>query len=520
MYRCTCLLTLGALLGLLGACGHSGNSSLSGMSLSSSSSSSSSGRGQVVSNAQLGSYSQADLLSLLGASTLGQELQTLSYNPLCTVNVFHLEYQTIGGKGEPTSASAAVMVPSGGSGNQCTGARPIVMYAHGTNPNKNFNIGALSTSGDDEGVILAVAFASQGYIVVAPNYAGYDTSPLAYHPYLVADQQAADMIDALQAARSTLPEAAVPGVTDSGKLFITGYSQGGFVAMATHRAMQAAGMTVTASGPMSGPYALAAFGDAVFEGQVNGGAVVNFTMVASAYQNSYGNVYSAPSDIFASPYSSTAPNLLPNTTPISTLYAQNELPQNHLFSSTPPDPQYASITPATTPSNLAPAFALGIGDPALVTNSYRLTYLQDAQANPDGGFPSVTTAVPAASPGMALRQDLKSNDLRSWSPNAPVLLCAGNEDPTVFFFNLQLMQTYWGAHPGSVTPVYVDIDSSGNPYSTEKTEFAIAKNAVAAQAIAQGATDGGQAAVLMAYHTTLVAPFCLSAVKSFFDGYK
>ena len=37
--------------------------------------------------------------------------------------------------------------------------------------------------------------------------------------------------------------------------------------MATHRAMQAAGMTVTASAPMSGPYALSAFVDAVFRGR-------------------------------------------------------------------------------------------------------------------------------------------------------------------------------------------------------------------------------------------------------------
>jgi hypothetical protein len=50
-----------------------------------------------------------------------------------------------------------------------------------------------------------------------------------------------------------------------------------------------------------------------------------------------------------------------------------------------------------------------------------------------------------------------------------------------------------------------------------KTQFEIAKDAVAAIAIAQGATDGGYEAVETAYHTTLVPPFCLGAVKSFFD---
>jgi hypothetical protein len=53
-------------------------------------------------------------------------------------------------------------------------------------------------------------FAAEGYIVVAPNYVGYDTSTLGYHPYLNADQQSKDMIDALTAARSALPTADAP----------------------------------------------------------------------------------------------------------------------------------------------------------------------------------------------------------------------------------------------------------------------------------------------------------------------
>src|SRR6202007_2436583 len=114
-------------------------------------------------------------------------------------------------------------------------------------------------------VSLAALFASQGYIVVAPNYAGYDTSTLPYHPYLIADQQSKDMIDALSAARPALPLASLTTVADNGQLFITGYSQGGYVAMATHRAMQAAGTVVTGAAPMSGPSALAAFGVSVFE---------------------------------------------------------------------------------------------------------------------------------------------------------------------------------------------------------------------------------------------------------------
>jgi hypothetical protein len=472
-------------------------------------------RGQLLSNppTQVGSYDASDLLPLLGASTPGAELLQLAYTPICIVNVYHIEYETVGSQNEPATAAAALMVPSGVN-SSCTGPRPIVLYAHGTTTDRNYNIATFATTGNDEGLLLAAVFAEQGYIVVAPNYAGYDTSSLDYHPYLDADQQSKDMIDALTAARSALPVLLSPLVSDNHKLFITGYSQGGFVAMATQRAMQSAGMTVTASAPMSGPYALGAFGDAVFMGDVNGGAVINFVLIASSYQHAYGNLYSTPTDVFEPQYASGIESLLPSTSSRSQLYAEGKLPQNALFSSTPPAPQYASITPSTVPADLAPAFALGFGPSFLVTNAYRLAYLQDAAANPDGGFPNTTTGVPAAAPSNTLRQDFKTNDLRNWSPSAPTLLCGGDGDPTVFYLNTQLMQGYWAANPPPAPVTVLDVDSAvgpGDPYATIKQIFAAAKAAVA---LAQGQTG-----VLEEYHTALVPPFCLSAVKPFFDSH-
>jgi len=204
-----------------------------------------------------------------------QQLLGLSAAPVCDVLIYRIRYETVGGADEPTTASGALMVPSGvGSG--CTGARPILLYAHGTSTDRAFTMTDLSNG---EALALAAVFASQGYIVVAPNYAGYDTSTLPYHPYLIAQQQSTDMIDALKAARTALPLASATLTTDNGQLFIAGYSQGGYVAMATQRAMEAAGMTVTAAAPMSGPYALAAFADAVFYGEVNGGAPISTTFL-------------------------------------------------------------------------------------------------------------------------------------------------------------------------------------------------------------------------------------------------
>jgi len=481
-------------------------------------------RGQLLTNPPtlVATFGTSDLFGLLGLDTLGQELLTLAYSPVCTVNIYQLNYETVGAKSEPTTSTGALMVPSG-SASDCQGPRPIVEYAHGTSPSKNYDVSQLTGSNaSSEGLILAALFAAEGYIVVAPNYAGYDSSTLGYHPYLVGAQQAAEMMDVLAAARSALPVTLAPTVTDNHKLFVTGYSQGGYVAMAATSAMQAAGQTVTASAPMSGPYALAAFGDALFLGQVNGSATENVALLANGYQNAYGNLYSEPTDIFAAPYASDIAGLLPSTTPISTIYSEGLLPNDALFSSTPPSPQYASITPAATPSDLATVFAAGFasGD-YLIINGYRLSYLQDEQANPDGGFPTTTTGLPAASPKNTLRQDLKTNDLRNWTPATSTLLCAGDEDPEVFFFNTQLMQAYWLKNAPSSPITVLDIASAAaadDPYANEKNAFKAAVSAVEAAAVAGGATDGGHAAVLEDYHARLVAPFCLAAVKSFFDG--
>lgn len=454
------------------------------------------------------------LLAELNLAT-NQQLLQVSGTPVCDVLIYKIKYETVGGANEATTASGALMVPSGlGSG--CTGSRPMLLYAHGTTTDKTFDMTNLNNA---EALALAAVFASQGYIVVAPNYAGYDTSTLPYHPYLIAEQQSKDMIDALKAARTALPLVSATLDKDNGQLFITGYSQGGYVAMATHRAMQAAGMTVTAAAPMSGPYALAAFADAVFYGEVNGGAPISTTLLLTAYQEAYGNVYSAATDVFETQYASGIETLLPSSLTRSELYAQGLLPQSALFSATPPAAQFADITPPTTPADLAPVFALGFGTGNLITNSYRLSYLEDAQANPDGGFPTVTSGVAATAPQLAARKDLQLNDLRNWMPAAPVQLCGGDQDPVVFFFNTQLMQSYWTINsPASVPIGVVDLEVIGtnDTYSTLKTEFQVAKAAVAADAIVGGASDGGAAAVATAYHATLVAPFCFAATRDFF----
>ncbi len=289
--------------------------------------------------------------------------------------------------------------------------------------------------------------------------------------------------------------------------------------MATHSAMQAAGMTVTASAPMSGPYALSAFSDAVFEGQVNNSGVKSVALGMVAYQKAYGDIYATPADGFAAPYAPTIEGLLPGVVSVTELQAEGKYPLA-TFDSTPPTPAYAIYTPAVLPAVFAGIFAANFGTNYLVANTFRGAYLDDALATPDGGFPILTNGLPPASPQNTFRVHLKENDLRNWVPSSPTLLCAGSSDPEVFYFNTQLMQNYWTSAPPAVPPVILDIDSAvaaDDPYGGLKTGFAAAVDVVRAAAVLGGATDGGEAAVLQDYHAGLVPPFCLSAVKSFFD---
>jgi hypothetical protein len=463
------------------------------------------------------SMTAADFTALLTAKSAS--LLQLAGTPVCGVDVQYIKYGTVGGAGESTDASGVLMVPTG-SNAKCTGARPIVVYAHGTNITKSYNLANFTDDTNaafSEAVLLAAMYAAQGYILVAPNYAGYDSSSLSYHPYLNADQQSKEMIDILAAAKKALPTLISP-TTASAKLFITGYSQGGFVAMAAHRAMQAAGIPVTASAPLSGPYALAAQSDATFYGNVNAGGTIFSPMIFTSFQKAYGNLYTTPSDIYEAAYATGIETLIPGIYDFTTVVTSGKLPQLALFSNTPPAPAFAAITPPTGTGATDALFAMGFGPNNLIKNSARAAYLADAMANPDGVVPAFTNGAPSATAKNPIRIAGAKNDLRGWTPAAPVLLCAGNGDPTVFYsLNTGVMKALWGALPAGLVTV-LDVDSAvtgpGDPFAAAKLGFANSKTSTATAAGANAA-----AAVTAAYHGTLVPPFCNAAARGFFSQF-
>jgi hypothetical protein len=421
-----------------------------------------------------------------------------------------------------------------------------VLYAHGTNTDKTLNIADITNTSNTEGALIAAMFAAQGYIVVAPNYAGYDISTLGYHPFVNAAQQSGEMMDILAAARTALPKTFAASTTDSGKLFVTGYSEGGYVAMATQRALQTAGATVTAAAPMSGPYALEAFGDAIFYGDVDIGSTIFAPLISTSYQHAYGNIYTATTDVYSTMYASGIDTLLPSATPIDTLYANGQLPELALFNSTTPVvtiPNNPTLSTVLTDALAVPGsalnpgipndprtalFASGFGSPGLITNDYRVSYVLDAAGNPDGAVPTTVAGVPlaATAPTQSLRKALNLNDMRTgpWAPAEPTLLCGGDQDPTVFFsVNTQTMQAFWSTSPAAAYISVLDVNGTPTaPWATLQTEF----QASQAQLLAfyESTAGGGlspaaaEEQVIASYHTN-VAPFCSLAARLFFSQF-
>lgn len=518
---------------LAGACGSGDSSRTSEISQSTA-------PGTVAVNPpfRIASLNAATLGAELGASATGAQLLAITGAPTCGVDFYDLKFWTVGGAKETTESSGALMVPTGGTG--CSGPRPVVLYAHGTNPYKALNIADITDPTNTEGVLIAAMFAAQGYIVVAPNYAGYDISTLGYHPFLNAAQQSGEMIDILTAARSALPKTMSAATSDGGLLFVTGYSEGGHVALATQRALQAAGAKLTATAPLSGPYALEAFADAIFLGNVDLGSTVFAPLAVESYQHAYGNIYRATTDIFAQPYAAGIDTLLPSTTSIDTIFATGLLPQTALFNSTTPVvdvPGQPALSAALTaalavpsdPTNpQTPLFRLGFGSPYLVVNDYRVSYAVDAATNPDGAVPTPSLGVPLAKvpPTQTLRNAFYVNDLRNggWAPAVPTLLCGGDQDPTVFFsVNTETMAAFWSAQVAAGLITVLDINGTpAGPFAPLQTAFVESQDALFAYL--QTAAGGGlspaaaQQQLVAGYHSA-VAPFCAAAARAFFSNF-
>ena len=372
----------------------------------------------VYARLRAGSDAANSLFSLAG--TIAETGTAVGDEP-CPVKLHKMSYDTVGGAGEATTATGVVMVPYGDNA-ACSGPRPVVLYAHGTSSDSNFDLSKIvadpSNPANSDGALILAMYASQGYIVVAPNFAGYADSELSYHPYLDRVQQSTEMVHALSHFRT---HASTLGAEASSKLFVSGLSAGGNVAMAALEALEEAGETVTASMPISGPYAMLDFIDELVGGYVNIGSTLFAPMYFTAAQKREG-IYADPTDLYSDTYAADAETALPRPDGFDAAVESGTLPKFALFNiaSIPVDPD-----PVLTPFNM-----IGYGTPYLVADSFRASYLLDVDNNGD-------------EPQNSLRKALKNDDLRTdWKPTSPVFMCSSAVDRTVYHSNSTKMAAH------------------------------------------------------------------------------
>lgn len=170
-----------------------------------------------------------------------------------SVNQYNLVYHTIDAKGNKTKASAKLLIPGNGTD------LDLIVYLHGTTSKDadaptfakadftNYDMVNPETIDHNiedmpETAMLMGMVASTNVAVLMPDYLGFGFSD-GLHPYMHADSLASSTIDAIRAAIN-FANYSGNSFSLSGDFALTGYSEGGYAVMATHKELLADDGTV------------------------------------------------------------------------------------------------------------------------------------------------------------------------------------------------------------------------------------------------------------------------------------
>ncbi len=167
--------------------------------------------------------------------------------PRAALRLFRVRYFTPDLRGRRVLVSGLLALPGGGA------PRGLVLWHHGTTVSaagvpSRFAVGAKPS--ETEAALLA--FASGGYALAMPDYLGYDAGT-GVHPYPFSETNSRAALDFLAPAREVARKV---GVVVAAPTFVSGYSEGGAVAMWSARRLQERGQGAARSAFLSGPYDL------------------------------------------------------------------------------------------------------------------------------------------------------------------------------------------------------------------------------------------------------------------------
>jgi len=217
---------------------------------------------------------------------------------------YKIPYITTNEEGLEVKASGLFVIPTGMPEEARQIGLSMVSDDHGTifaNADAPSVIGSNNGTPDGSAIILT---SLGGFATLQPDYIGFGDSSDQYHPFVLKKSLAASTIDFIKAVKAFATD---NGIKLNNQLFLTGYSEGGYAALATLQKIEADGeMTVAMAAPMAGPYDLnvTAFG-------VLSQPTLSVPSFMANVGYAYGKAYNKElSTIINEPYASKLPTLL------------------------------------------------------------------------------------------------------------------------------------------------------------------------------------------------------------------
>lgn len=195
---------------------------------------------------------------------------------------YKVTYNTVTPDGKPIVASGAMYVPD------VSGNFPVLNYNHGTIFPSREKSAPSYMSGYDYEAAIAKLFAANGYVTVVPDYLGYGSSKDSDHPYGVYNviaQASADMIYAVKEF------SAKNKISLSGKYFVSGWSEGAAVGLATVKLLEQRNdpdLKVSAAVLNAGPYFSSAFAEHILDAGKPMRYMTSYIWVLKSFNKLYG----------------------------------------------------------------------------------------------------------------------------------------------------------------------------------------------------------------------------------------
>lgn len=180
--------------------------------------------------------------------------------PSCSfIKLKKVKYKSIDNKGNEIELSGLFIHPYFPVGTYKT---PIISFNHGTQLQKKYAPSQYSfwkgKPLEFAEVLIALSMAFHyNWAIILPDYQGMGEDKTENHPYCVREKLGVATADMIKAARETIMPDQKKDVIWDGRIYLLGFSEGGFVTLAATQELEKRDETINGVACLDGPYDLA-----------------------------------------------------------------------------------------------------------------------------------------------------------------------------------------------------------------------------------------------------------------------